>query len=261
MKKALYVLVLIIGATAIFVLATLPAQTVFGWFSTEQVRAFGIEGNIWRGSAKTLVVGQTQFSPVTWKFTPSTLFGLRLGFQVDAQQGDGFVWTRVELSPRGKVALKDLQAALPVDSLSKTLRLSGLGGELDAHMTEILLDTGWPSRVDGRVQIKRLRVDIYYANLLGRRTGRAIPPQNELLGGYVLTFADQRGDPLFGQIEDLDGPLEVAGTLTLNRDRSYLVEGLIGTRPGASSELGKVLGLLGPAEDGGGHRVSLEGSF
>ncbi len=40
MKKAIYVLVLIISATAIFVLATLPARTVFGWFANDQVRAF-----------------------------------------------------------------------------------------------------------------------------------------------------------------------------------------------------------------------------
>ena len=257
MKKGFYVLVLIIGATAIFLLATLPARTVFGWFANDQVRAFGIEGNIWRGSATSLVVGQTQFSPVTWQFTPTTLFALKLGFKVEAQQDDGFVWSRVEVSPRGKVALKDLQAALPVESLSKTLQLSGLAGELDAHMTEILLDTGWPSRVNGRVKVKGLRVDIYYDNIFGRRRG---PPQNELLGGYVLTFADQRGDPLMGHIEDLDGPLEVDGTLTLKGDRSYLVEGLIAPRPSASSQLGKVLRLFGPAEDGG-HRVAVEGSF
>ena len=231
MRKFVYLLMLVIGAYLILLLATLPARTVFSWFTNNDIRAAGVEGSIWRGSAATLTIGHTDFSPVTWRFTPSSLLVLKLGFMVEALQPDGFVWTRVEVSPLGAIALRDLQAALPVEPFSRTLRIGGLGGELDAHMTEVVLRTGWPRRLDGKVQIKRLRLNI---------------PQTEQLGNYVLTFSDQRDDPLVGEIRDMDGPLALEGTLTLTRDRSYLIEGLITPRPSASTQLGNALQFIGP---------------
>jgi general secretion pathway protein N len=53
----------------------------------------------------------------------------------------------------------------------------------------------------------------------------------------------------------------VNGTVQLNKNRSYLVQGMIATRPGAPDDMSRSLEILGPADAQGRRPFTFEGSM
>ena len=64
-----------------------------------------------------------------------------------------------------------------------------------------------------------------------------------------------------GALSDTGGPLAVNGTVQLNKNRSYLVSGLIATRPGAPSDMARTLEILGEPDAQGRRQFAIEGSM
>jgi hypothetical protein len=53
----------------------------------------------------------------------------------------------------------------------------------------------------------------------------------------------------------------VNGTIDLKKDRSYLVSGLIATRPDAPGDMARTLEILGEPDAQGRRQFSIEGSM
>jgi hypothetical protein len=53
----------------------------------------------------------------------------------------------------------------------------------------------------------------------------------------------------------------VNGTVQLNKNQSYLVSGLIATRPGAPSDMTRTLEILGEPDTEGRRQFAIEGSL
>jgi hypothetical protein len=65
------------------------------------------------------------------------------------------------------------------------------------------------------------------------------------IGSYRVTFAPQPTDAsLVGQLQDLGGPMEVAGTVTLQSSGCTVVAGRVKARPGAPVEITRELEVL-----------------
>ena len=68
-------------------------------------------------------------------------------------------------------------------------------------------------------------------------------------------------DRLVGKVKDLEGPMQVDGTLSLGADRSYVIEGLVAARPDASKAVTDTLRFLGNPDAQGRRPFSLAGTY
>jgi hypothetical protein len=66
---------------------------------------------------------------------------------------------------------------------------------------------------------------------------------------------------LAGALTDMGGLLQITGTLQLKADRSYLVEGLVATRPETPRDVADSLQFLGTPDAQGRRSFSLAGTF
>jgi hypothetical protein len=67
---------------------------------------------------------------------------------------------------------------------------------------------------------------------------------------------------LKGTLSDIGGgPLAVNGTIDIKKDRSYLVNGFVATRPGAPSDMARQLEILGAPDAQGRREFGFEGSM
>ena len=125
----------------------------------------------------------------------------------------------------------------------------GWTGTLNLKLAQLALDNAWPVAATGTIEVTDL-------------VGPANRPA--ALGGYKIVFpAEGAGaaDALTGALSDTGGPLAVNGTVQLKKDRSYLVNGMIATRPGAPGDMTRTLEILGEPDAQGRRQFTIEGTM
>jgi hypothetical protein len=124
----------------------------------------------------------------------------------------------------------------------------GWTGTVNMQLTELAIENAWPVALNGTIVV---------ADLVG--------PANKpaALGGYKVVFPEgaANSDTLAGAITDTGGPFVVNGSVQIQKDRSYLVSGLIATRPDAPSDMARTLEILGAPDAQGRRQFSIEGSM
>lgn len=250
MKRIWPLVVLGVAAYIVFALATLPASIVTSRLTRLGINAAGVSGTAWNGRAQVLQAGTANFGSVTWNLHPLQLFTARLGADVQLTRRDGFAKTGLLLSPSGRATFSQLTASLPFSALPTTLFPGGWNGTLNLKLSELTIDHGWPVAAVGTIEALDL-------------TGPARKPTN--VGSYkvVLPAPNQTPskDVLAGALTDTGGPLQITGTLQLKADRSYLVEGLVATRPDTPRDVADSLQYLGAPDAQGRRQFSLAGTF
>ena len=83
---------------------------------------------------------------------------------------------------------------------------------------------------------------------------------NGNLGGFQLEFVESQ-DGILASIEDVDGIVDVAGTITLRLDRSYTLLAQVAARPTTPPALNQALRLLPRGNAANQYEVRLEGSL
>jgi hypothetical protein len=92
--------------------------------------------------------------------------------------------------------------------------------------------------------------------LLPTATGAHIP-----LGNFVASLTSADGE-ISADLADADGPLELAGSLVLRPDRSYLLAARLRARPEATADLRQGIELMaGEPEADGMRELTLSGSL
>lgn len=246
MKKTWPLLALGIVAFLAFAIVTLPARVVLGQFERFGVRAGGVQGTVWNGRAQVLQVADANLGAVDWKLRPLSLFTARVVADLRVKRSDGFAETRIALSPVS-VRFDSLTASLPLSALPSSA-FRGWQGTANLKFSTLALQDGWPSEAEGTLDVLDL-------------TGPAQRPAN--LGSYRVVFpeAADGSDVLTGALSDLGGPLQVNGKVELKSDRSYLLDGLIATRPDAPRDIVNVLQFLGAPDAEGRRPFSLSGTM
>jgi general secretion pathway protein N len=249
MKKVWPLVALGIGAFLLLALVTLPARVVLSYFHPPGVTLTGVSGSIWSGRAQAVRSGAMHIGSVEWKLALVPLFTGKLGADVKVTRTDGFIQASVAASPAGTVTLRDLDAQLPLGALPSNVAPGGWTGALRLKLAQLTLANGWPVAASGTVDV---------ADLVGPANRPAA------LGSYKVVFPAEgaaSGDSFSGALSDTGGPLAVNGTVQLSRNRSYLVNGMIATRPGAPSDMTRTLEILGPPDDQGRREFTLEGTM
>jgi general secretion pathway protein N len=248
MKKLWPLLVLGIGTFLILALVTLPASVVLSFVHPANVTLSGISGTIWKGRAQAVRSGATHVGSVDWDLDMLSLFTGKLGANVKITRTDGFAQGSVAAGAGGRLTLRKFSASLPVSALPPNIIRGGWTGTLNMQLAELALENAWPVTLNGTIVV---------ADLVGPANRPAA------LGGYKVVFPEgaAQGDALAGTITDTGGPLAVNGTVQLKKDRSYLVSGMIATRPDAPSDMARTLEILGEPDAQGRRQFSIEGSM
>ncbi len=239
--KRLIILGLLIFAAVLIV--TFPARVAYNWFAPAELRLSGISGSIWNGSAAELQAGGAYIRNVTWRLNPAALLSGKLGFRTTSNPASGTMQVTVAVSPGGDVLLSDLSGNLPLDLLHPLLQQSGIRGDLSLAFDSIVLSNGFPVAADGSATVS----DFFVRDLSASR-----------IGDFRADFRTL-DDAVVGSVEDLSGVLDVAGTINLNRDRSYAFVGLVAATPMTPPSIVNQLRFLGSPNDRGQHEFRFEG--
>jgi general secretion pathway protein N len=243
MKK---VIALGIGAFLLFALITLPAATVLSFYHPPGVTLSGVSGTIWKGRAQAVRSGNMHVGSVEWDLSVLALFTGKLGADLKVTRSDGFAEGSIAVSG-ARVTMQKLNASLPLSALPQHIVQGGWTGTATLRLPQLTLENSWPVALTGTIEI---------ANLVGPANRPAA------LGSYKVVFPEgAAGDSLQGALSDTGGPLAVNGTIDLKKDRSYLVSGLIATRPDAPSDMARTLEILGEPDAQGRRQFSIEGSM
>jgi len=250
MKKTWPLIALGIGAFLLLALITLPASAVLSYLSPAGLTLGGVSGSIWNGRAQAVRAGNLHLGSVEWDLDLLTLLTGRLGADVKVARTDGFIQSTVTAAPSGALTFRNLNASLPLGTLPANVAPGGWTGTLNLKLPQLSLENGWPVAATGAVEL---------TDLLG-------PARRPVaLGSYKITFpaegAAAAGDSLTGALSDLGGPFAVNGTVQLKKERSYLVQGMIATRPGAPHDMSRSLEILGPADAQGRRPFTFEGTM
>lgn len=232
----------------VFAIVTLPANVVIPRVQPPGVVLAGLDGSIWNGSAQAVQVGGAHIGSVAWKVHVLPLFALQGAADINLKRTDGFAQGAVSVS-RQRVRLTDLSASFPLSALPPQLAPGGWAGTMNARLAELTLVAGWPVSATGTIDL----VDF---------TGPANRPSN--LGTFQVKLPVETNEPntLVGSINDVEGPLQIAGKVHLkSTDRSYVVEGLIAAKPDAPAEYARGLEYLGPPDAQGRRPFSVAGTL
>ena len=241
-----------VGAYLAFTVAFFPASVAYRWFAPAELRLSGVEGTLWSGQAALGSVGEFGLHEIEWELHPWSLLLARLSGQVQTRFSGGFLDTGVRVG-LGGTSFTGLRAATSLETLSLVLPILGTRGQASVDLSELALRDGWPVGAVGDVRLGELAVPPLTP------TGNAglIP-----LGNYSVSFGDTPEDGIAGTFTDQGGPLEVTGSLRLNPNRDYLIEGVVRARPGADPALTQGLQFMTGEPDASGMRTfSLAGSL
>jgi general secretion pathway protein N len=248
MKRFWPLAILALIAYLAFALITLPASVIINRVQLPGVTIAGVDGTIWNGSAQVVRVGSTHLGSLSWTLHALPLLTLRGSADFKLTRTDGFAQGEIMASGE-RVQFDDLTASLPISALPPNIAPGGWTGSVNARLSELTLENGWPISANGTVDIADL-------------TGPAQRPNN--LGSYQLKFPVESpaADTLAGSINDIAGPIQIAGTVQLkSSDRSYQLDALIATKPNAPADFTRSLEFLGPPDAQGRRQFSLSGTM
>lgn len=232
----------------IFLLITLPAQHLLGWFAGERIAAQGVDGNLWKGRAERLAVDGFAFGPLVWHLRPVALLVGRIEFQCFVQSGRGGGELRLGRSVFGATGVRDAHLTLPAALVGRQLRLPlvTLDGDFLIDLDELRPAGGWVESLRGQASWQAARV---------------LQPNPVPLGTLTMQL-DMREGVVVGVLADAGGgPLELSGELSVDAKRTYQLDALLKPRADADQQVRQALGLLGAPDAQGRYRLRYSGQL
>jgi len=237
---------LIAAGAAAFIAALIlafPAHIAYAWFAPAELRLSGISGSAWNGQAMEGEVAGFYFRDLSWRFLPLSLLTLEAGYTVAATVPAGFLQADIALGPGGGVNIGNLTAAVSIASFDALLPLNGIEGDVNLQFDRLVLDNGYPTEADGTLGLSSLVV-------------RALSPA--ALGDYRAVLQTTDGG-ITGNVEDVSGVLDLAGTLAVSRDRTYSFVGQVAAEANAPDTVIQQLQFLGSPDEQGQREFRFEG--
>ena len=242
MKRLIFLGVVVFLAV---MLATFPAKVAYDWGSPAEFRLSGITGSIWNGSAAEGIAGGAYVRNITWQFQPMSLLSGKLGFRTSSYPASGSMNAEVAVSPNGNLTLSNLSGNVPLDLVHPVFQQSGIRGDIALQFAKIVISDGTPILAAGSVTVTNFFVP-------GLSSSR--------IGDFRADFQTSNGN-VTGSVEDMSGVLDVAGTISLNQDRSYSFVGLVAPTNMTPPSIINQLRFLGSANEQGQHEFRFEGQL
>jgi general secretion pathway protein N len=242
-----------LGAYVAFTLATFPAGTALRWFAPPEVTFAGVGGTLWSGSAASCAAAGFRAEALRWRVRPASLLLGRISANIEARVPGGFLAGDLIASP-SSVRFSELRAATSVPVLVSVVpALQGMRGQASVALESLVLENGWPASITGELKLAGLEAP----PLISDGSASLVP-----LGDYTVTFVPAPAGQIAANVVDNGGPLEVAGTVSLDTARNYTIDVLVEPRAGAPEMLVEGLRYTTSEPDAEGRRrLSLNGSL
>ena len=234
------VLTFIVGIILYF-----PARVAYQWFAPAELSLSGISGSVWSGRAREGDANGIYLRDLQWHIRPLDFMTLKLGFAVSTMLASGFIEANIAIGATGSIVARDISASVPLRTLQTSLGMPGLQGSLSAQFDVFKLEAGLPVIADGVLEVSNL-----IAPLIDRNS----------VGGYKAEFVTQETE-IFASVEDTDGVVDLAGSLRVSEDGSYLFIAQIGVKPETPANLRQQMQFLGSVNDRGQHELRIEGQL
>ena len=226
-------------------LAMFPARVAYNWFAPAELKLSGITGSVWNGSAAEAYAAGAYVRNISWRFKPSSLLSGGLGFKTRSNPASGTLIADVAVSPGGNLLLSNLSGNLPLDLLSPAMQQSGIRGDIALEFVTVVVRNGMLIAADGSVTVS----DLFVPDLSSSRIGdfRADIRTND--------------SSVAGSVEDVSGVLDVAGTISLERNGQYSLIGQVAPTPMTPPSIVNQLRILGSPNERGQHEFRFEGQL
>jgi general secretion pathway protein N len=222
-----------------------PARVALHWVLPANVSVSGITGTVWAGRANEASAEGLYFSDIEWQIEPLQILTGALVYDVQVKPVSGFIESELRVGFGGSITLRDLSASVPLASFAGALMIPGLQGSTSIQFKRLTLDGDLPTAANGRVSIADLVLPLVSASPLG---------------GYQLEFLTQE-DGIVASIEDSDGLIDIAGSLSLKNDRTYQILAQVIAKPESPAALRRQIDFLPQINDRGHRELRLEGQL
>ncbi|MDJ0759172.1 MAG: type II secretion system protein N [Woeseiaceae bacterium] len=235
-----------IGLLALIVglIVNIPARVALQ-LVPDSVSVSRASGTIWNGRAGAVLVSGIYLRNVEWQTKPIGFLTGKLALSVRAAPASGFVESGLAVGLNGAVTLTDLNASMPLSVFADAISVPNLSGSASLQFDQLSVRDGVPTSANGTIEIADMTVPTVHRSSLG---------------GYMLEFSDLDGG-VIASIEDTDGIVDIAGTLTLASDRSYSLLAQLAAKPATPAELARQIEFLPDGNAAGQHELRLEGSL
>lgn len=225
---------------------TLPAEVAWRYASDRfaPLALRGIGGTVWQGHADSVELAGRDLGGVDWnlEFAPLLRNALIVHVSIagNAAQGRGVV----ERAADGEVGLRDVTLHLPARYAAPIFAIPALEplGTIELQVARARIVGG------------RLEAAAGTATWRGAAVAGAAQAQ---LGDLRATFVPAADGSIAGVVEDLGGPLEVAGTFTVSRGR-YEVQAQLAARNG-DAQVSEALRYVGQPRPDGSRQLEIRG--
>jgi hypothetical protein len=245
-------LVLTVVAGIVVFLAILVLYLPASWFAgvlPAQLRCSGLGGSIWAGECNGLSYQGSRLGDATWNLALGRALGGRVAGDVSLRGNALNLGADLDTSFGGVGELRNLKASLVMDPALLPLLPAQQRGTLTADLKRVALGAGGAiERLEGTVEL---------------RDFRQAGAQPMDLGSYQVSFdgtATANGT-VAGKVRDLGGPFIVDATLTLNPERSYVVQGYITGRTAEAERTVREITLGAAPDTSGRSTFSFEGTY
>jgi hypothetical protein len=230
MRRAVKLIVVGLVAFGLSLLVFLPASLLVRWLPPN-VTAGVLSGTVWNGASDSLQVNGEPLGAARWKVRPLALLRGKLAIDARLARAAGEATGRVFLQRGGAIRIEDVQARWPLAGLPARVAPRNWSGDIQVQLQEIEFENDAVRRIVGTVEARDL----------------VAAPRNVGIGSYRVSFDPQPATDtasIVGQLQDLGGPMEVAGTVTLQQGGCTIVSGRVKARPGAPVEITRELEYL-----------------
>ena len=210
----------------------MPAEHAFARLPEDRRPViYGLDGRAVAGRIAALELGKLRLHGIRWAVQPASLLWLHPRVELSLESpllARGFV----QISPAGELRLGDWQAA---GSLRPIAAAAGYGflpveGAVGLQLTRLRLSDRRPHDIHGRVELR---------NLVWTLGSQRLPI------GDIEAIVEPDDGIETARIQDLGGPVEVAGTARLEPDGRYALDLRIKARASADPRLANLMSGLG----------------
>jgi general secretion pathway protein N len=251
-KKTIQYILVGFSAYIIFILATIPAATVYAYWKDTlgpkvPFNAKHWSGSVWSGKAAEVMIGGKQIKSLSWQFHPFKLLmgSLELGLEFEVK--DGYLKGAAGRSIMGTRYINDIEAWIPMSEIAALANLQTFmpAGALNVNLEKLELSQQALSSAVGDIEWNSAEITLL--NKMG-------------LGDIQLKF-DPADDGIKGVLSDQGGPLQVDGLLTVSSKGAYAFTGALGLRDPQRTDLKNALRSLGRPGNDGKYKITRSGEL
>lgn len=215
-----------------FLLLKAPARLLGAVLPEGQLVMTGYSGTLWQGSASRVLIhtegGDLHLGRLEWSLQPLSLLVFAPTLEFHSQWAQQTLSGEIEINGPESFFLQDFEARLPASLIQQIAPL-----ELDGTLS-ILLES---------LSVEDRRLHAVEGRLLWQHAVWDSPRGKIPLGSYAVDLVQLEGEALEGNIVTIDGPVNAAGTVYLER-AEYALDALVTSETELDAQLQQALSLL-----------------